>query len=265
MGQHGVPVARGRAAVGNARAPARLVADRESTYFASRPYGSRLGALASPQSSVIASRAVLEERYSDPALRRRATYHCRRSGAGTSSFRTRWSSGRAGRTGCTTGCVTGASCRMGSGCWSGWRRRVRCCRRRQHGAWRQTTGGSPRSRRAGGTRPGAAGRGGYLVFVGRHQAVAVEHRSEGRRLTDSHLTRPGTTQRWTTSFRHAARYAIGDGGHRDCRSRRRIPAFQPLADRSNRRRRWATAAASPRPDTPSLRGCSRRGRSPSCG
>jgi pyridoxamine 5'-phosphate oxidase len=32
-------------------------------YFASRPYGSRIGALASPQSSVIASRMELEERY----------------------------------------------------------------------------------------------------------------------------------------------------------------------------------------------------------
>lgn len=32
-------------------------------YFASRPYGSRIGALASPQSSVIASRTELEERY----------------------------------------------------------------------------------------------------------------------------------------------------------------------------------------------------------
>ena len=30
---------------------------------------------------------------------------------------------------------------MGSGCWSGWRRRVRCCQRRQHGAWRQRPAG----------------------------------------------------------------------------------------------------------------------------
>ena len=119
---------------------------------------------------------------------------------------------------------------MGSGCWSGWRRRVRCCRRRQHGA-RQRPAGSPRSRRAGGTRPGARGSWWIcLVFAGRHQAVAVEHRSEGRRLTDSHLTRPGTTQRWTTSFPctpHGMPY--GDGGHRDCRSRRapRVSAARP--------------------------------------
>jgi len=40
-----------------------------AVYFASRPYGSRLGALASPQSSVITSRAVLEERYASLARR----------------------------------------------------------------------------------------------------------------------------------------------------------------------------------------------------
>jgi pyridoxamine 5'-phosphate oxidase len=40
-----------------------------ATYFASRPYGSQLGALASPQSSVVESRAVLEERYATLARR----------------------------------------------------------------------------------------------------------------------------------------------------------------------------------------------------
>jgi len=38
-------------------------------YFASRPHGARLGALSSPQSEVVASRAELERRYED--LRRR--------------------------------------------------------------------------------------------------------------------------------------------------------------------------------------------------
>ncbi len=38
----------------------RLDADASDAYFASRPYGSRLGALASPQSQVIADRAQLE-------------------------------------------------------------------------------------------------------------------------------------------------------------------------------------------------------------
>ncbi|MFD6417238.1 pyridoxamine 5'-phosphate oxidase [Streptomyces sp. NPDC060194] len=42
---------------------------REETaaYFHSRPHGSQLGALASPQSSVIPSRAVLDDRYADLA------------------------------------------------------------------------------------------------------------------------------------------------------------------------------------------------------
>ncbi len=40
------------------------IGDAESdAYFDSRPYGSRIGALASPQSRPIASRAVLEERF----------------------------------------------------------------------------------------------------------------------------------------------------------------------------------------------------------
>ncbi len=40
-----------------------------AAYFASRPYGSRIGALASPQSSVIGSRTELEERYATLAQR----------------------------------------------------------------------------------------------------------------------------------------------------------------------------------------------------
>ena len=46
-----------------ARGPLSEVApDEADAYFASRPHGSRLGALASPQGQVIASRAVLDER-----------------------------------------------------------------------------------------------------------------------------------------------------------------------------------------------------------
>jgi pyridoxamine 5'-phosphate oxidase len=41
----------------------RVSRSESAAYFASRPYGSRIGALASPQSSVLASRAVLEETY----------------------------------------------------------------------------------------------------------------------------------------------------------------------------------------------------------
>ncbi|HJY24734.1 MAG TPA: pyridoxamine 5'-phosphate oxidase [Actinomycetes bacterium] len=40
-----------------------------AAYFVSRPYGSRIGALASPQSSVIGSRTELEERYAALAQR----------------------------------------------------------------------------------------------------------------------------------------------------------------------------------------------------
>ena len=39
----------------------RVTAEESDAYFASRPHGSRIGAVASPQSSVIASRAPLEQ------------------------------------------------------------------------------------------------------------------------------------------------------------------------------------------------------------
>jgi pyridoxamine 5'-phosphate oxidase len=46
------------------------VADEEAdAYFASRPHGSRLGALASPQSQVIPSRDVLEQAFAEAAER----------------------------------------------------------------------------------------------------------------------------------------------------------------------------------------------------
>ncbi|HEX2054069.1 MAG TPA: pyridoxamine 5'-phosphate oxidase [Actinomycetota bacterium] len=41
----------------------RVSAEESDDYFASRPHGSKLGALASPQSEVIRSRSVLEDRH----------------------------------------------------------------------------------------------------------------------------------------------------------------------------------------------------------
>ena len=45
----------------------RLSAEESDAYFAARPHASRLGALASPQSSVIASRKELEQRFAELA------------------------------------------------------------------------------------------------------------------------------------------------------------------------------------------------------
>jgi len=47
----------------------RVSADETATYFHSRPRGSQLGAWASPQSQVIASRAVLEHAYAEVEAR----------------------------------------------------------------------------------------------------------------------------------------------------------------------------------------------------
>ncbi len=46
----------------------RLSEAEDDTYFASRPYGSQLGALASPQSQVVSDRTWLDERYADLEL-----------------------------------------------------------------------------------------------------------------------------------------------------------------------------------------------------
>ena len=47
----------------------RLSAEESDAYFATRPHASRLGALASPQSSVIATRGEFEERFAELAER----------------------------------------------------------------------------------------------------------------------------------------------------------------------------------------------------
>src|SRR5690606_11210729 len=45
----------------------RLSGEESDAYFASRPYGSRLGAVASPQSRVVRDRADLDARYAEAA------------------------------------------------------------------------------------------------------------------------------------------------------------------------------------------------------
>ena len=102
------PIARQVVVTGTA---ARIGRDETAAYFRSRPHGSQLGAWASEQSSVIGSRAncwTAATRNSPPATRRASRSRCRRSGAASGSPRRRWSSGRATRTACTTGCGTSA-------------------------------------------------------------------------------------------------------------------------------------------------------------
>jgi pyridoxamine 5'-phosphate oxidase len=60
------PLARQVLVAGTVR---RVPAEETAAYFRSRPYGSRIGAWASEQSAVVASRAELEERYAAAAAR----------------------------------------------------------------------------------------------------------------------------------------------------------------------------------------------------
>ena len=74
-------------------------------YWSKRPRGSQLGAWASHQSQPIASRAALLDQLAEVTARfaDSSASRCRRAGADTSSRPRWWSSGRAGKTGCTTG------------------------------------------------------------------------------------------------------------------------------------------------------------------
>ncbi len=85
-------------------------AEESAAYVRSRPRGSQLSALASPQSEVVASRRVLEQRVADLELRMRpSSCRCRRAGAGFASASRRSSSGSSATIACTTGCAIDAA------------------------------------------------------------------------------------------------------------------------------------------------------------
>ena len=96
--------------------PVELLSDAESdAYFAGRPHMSRIGAWASRQGTVIPDMAHLDARVAEFAARypgRGAA--ARRTGAATCCGPTRSSSGRGGRTGCTTGSTTCARATAGA-------------------------------------------------------------------------------------------------------------------------------------------------------
>ena len=106
------------------------VSGRESdAYFAARPLDSRIGAWASPQSEVIASRAMLVAN----AARYGAQFMLQAAAAAalgrlSPAARRAGSSGRAASRACTTGCATGAT--AAPGCASGSRRSPRSGSRR---------------------------------------------------------------------------------------------------------------------------------------
>ena len=89
----------------------RVSAEESDAYFQSRPRGSRLGAWASHQSTVLTGREELEDAPRRPRLRStaRATSRCRPTGAAIGSSRRRWSSGRAARAASMIACATAAS------------------------------------------------------------------------------------------------------------------------------------------------------------
>jgi pyridoxamine 5'-phosphate oxidase len=53
----------------------KTTAEESDAYFASRPLGSRIAAIASPQSAVVAARAILEERYAQTERQYGASPH----------------------------------------------------------------------------------------------------------------------------------------------------------------------------------------------
>ena len=89
-------------------AVSQLSDERSTAYFHSRPRGSQLGAWVSPQSEVIADRAVLEQRQQELAKQYRQTSPSRahRTGVDSRCVPTGWSFGRVARAACTTGCCT---------------------------------------------------------------------------------------------------------------------------------------------------------------
>ena len=84
----------------------RLSRKMSQAYFATRPRGAQLSALASRQSRVVKSRDVLERAVLELAKSTRRRRRCHRIGVATRCARAGLSSGKVVRTACTTGCAT---------------------------------------------------------------------------------------------------------------------------------------------------------------